>query len=288
MSLWRHGRKLLEIKKSLSLLIDARMSSSYSCCNQLLVTKGSSSCGYINDLSAVKDNVTLLRTSVKTQSPKLEMIDSLFKKVSDTEDDVPSLFMKVPSVLEKSIMDGWVDPSGEVTVTGYTEVLAWILFSYKRFLPCRTEKMINQLQLSLEIANPPILSDLSPVKDNIKLHSTNLATTDVQYTTHQEQGDDSHRCAYFTDFTGQSTVGTLAMIESLKKVGTLATIKSLRKPCIAGFMKPINFTPSPTPPLHHHSPPPTSSSMIVTPSTPKPNTTKPLYHRMPPLLKAIK
>ncbi|GJW04272.1 hypothetical protein Tco_1563128 [Tanacetum coccineum] len=67
-------------------------------------------------------------------------------------------------------------------------------------------------------------------------------------------------------------------------VGTLATIKSLKKPCIAGFMKPINSTPPPTPPLHHHSPPPTSSSMIVTPSTPKPTTTKPLYHRMPPLL----
>ncbi|GJT78941.1 integrase, catalytic region, zinc finger, CCHC-type containing protein [Tanacetum coccineum] len=45
-------------------------------------------------------------------------------------------------------------------------------------------------------------------------------------------------------------------------VGTLATIKSLKKPCIAGFMKPINSTPPPTPPLHHHSPPPTSSSMI--------------------------
>nr|GEY42110.1 hypothetical protein [Tanacetum cinerariifolium] len=45
-------------------------------------------------------------------------------------------------------------------------------------------------------------------------------------------------------------------------VGTLATIKSLKKPCIAGFMNPINSTPPPTPPLHHHSPPPTSSSMI--------------------------
>ncbi|GKC16884.1 retrovirus-related pol polyprotein from transposon TNT 1-94, partial [Tanacetum coccineum] len=59
--------------------------------------------------------------------------------------------------------------------------------------------------------------------------------------------------------------------------------KSLKKPCIAGFMKPINFIPPPTPPLHNHSPPPTSSSMIVTPSTPKPSSTKPLYHRMPPL-----
>ncbi|GJV95288.1 RNA-directed DNA polymerase, eukaryota [Tanacetum coccineum] len=67
-------------------------------------------------------------------------------------------------------------------------------------------------------------------------------------------------------------------------VGTLATIKSLKKPCIAGFMKPINSTPQPTLPLHHHSPPRTSSSMIVTPSTPKPTTTKPLYHRIPPLL----
>nr|GEY77307.1 hypothetical protein [Tanacetum cinerariifolium] len=37
-----------------------------------------------------------------------------------------------------------------------------------------------------------------------------------------------------------------------------------------GFMKPINFTPLPTPPLHHRSPPPTSSSVIVTPSTPNP------------------
>ncbi|GJT24343.1 hypothetical protein Tco_0894280 [Tanacetum coccineum] len=68
------------------------------------------------------------------------------------------------------------------------------------------------------------------------------------------------------------------------KVGTLAMIKSLKKPCIVGFMKPINSTPPPTPPLHHHSPPPTSSSMIVTPSTPKPTTTKPLYHQMPLLL----
>nr|GEV72057.1 hypothetical protein [Tanacetum cinerariifolium] len=58
-------------------------------------------------------------------------------------------------------------------------------------------------------------------------------------------------------------------------VGTLAMIKSLKKPCIAGFMKPINSTPPPTSPLHHHSPPPTSSSMIVTPSTPKPTTNKP-------------
>nr|GEV45241.1 hypothetical protein [Tanacetum cinerariifolium] len=49
-------------------------------------------------------------------------------------------------------------------------------------------------------------------------------------------------------------------------------------------MKPINFTPSPTPPLHRRSPPPTS--MIVTPSTQKPTTTKPLYHRMPPLLQS--
>ncbi|GJU67827.1 hypothetical protein Tco_1254086 [Tanacetum coccineum] len=47
------------------------------------------------------------------------------------------------------------------------------------------------------------------------------------------------------------------------EVGTLATIKSLKKPCIAGFMKPINSTPPPTPPLHHRSPPPTSSSIIV-------------------------
>nr|GEW14561.1 hypothetical protein [Tanacetum cinerariifolium] len=53
-------------------------------------------------------------------------------------------------------------------------------------------------------------------------------------------------------------------------VGTLATIESLKKPCIAGFMKPINSTPPPTPPLHHRSPPPTSSSMIVTPSTSNP------------------
>nr|GEX81928.1 hypothetical protein [Tanacetum cinerariifolium] len=49
------------------------------------------------------------------------------------------------------------------------------------------------------------------------------------------------------------------------------------EPCIAGFMKPINFTPPPTPPLHHRSPPPTSSSMIVTPSTSKPTTAKPPY-----------
>ncbi|GJU89975.1 zinc finger, CCHC-type containing protein [Tanacetum coccineum] len=69
--------------------------------------------------------------------------------------------------------------------------------------------------------------------------------------------------------------------QALGRVGTLATIKSLKKPCITGFMKPINSTP---PPLHNHSLPPMSSSMIVTPSTPKPTTTKPLYHRMPPLL----
>nr|GEZ19822.1 hypothetical protein [Tanacetum cinerariifolium] len=68
------------------------------------------------------------------------------------------------------------------------------------------------------------------------------------------------------------------------EVGTLATIKSLKKPCIAGFMKPINSTPPTTPPLHHHSPLPTSSSMIVIPSTPKPTTNKPLYHGMPSLL----
>ncbi|GJT08341.1 hypothetical protein Tco_0842803, partial [Tanacetum coccineum] len=66
-------------------------------------------------------------------------------------------------------------------------------------------------------------------------------------------------------------------------VGTLDTIKFLKKPCITSFMKPINFTPPPTPPLHLHLPPPTSSSMIVTPSTSKSTTTKPLYHRMPPL-----
>nr|GEX67382.1 hypothetical protein [Tanacetum cinerariifolium] len=55
-----------------------------------------------------------------------------------------------------------------------------------------------------------------------------------------------------------------------KAVGTLTTIESLKKPCIAGFMKPINSTLPPTPPLHHRSPPPTSSSVIVTPSTPNP------------------
>ncbi|GKC35252.1 RNA-directed DNA polymerase, eukaryota, partial [Tanacetum coccineum] len=71
----------------------------------------------------------------------------------------------------------------------------------------------------------------------------------------------------------------------VEQVGTLTTIKSLKKPCIAGFMKPINSTSPLTPPVHYHSPPPTSSSMIVTPSTPKPTTTKPLYHRMPPLLR---
>nr|GEX97733.1 retrovirus-related Pol polyprotein from transposon TNT 1-94 [Tanacetum cinerariifolium] len=59
------------------------------------------------------------------------------------------------------------------------------------------------------------------------------------------------------------------------EVGTLATIESLRKPCIAGFVKPINSTPPPTPPLHHRSPPLTSSSMIVTPSTPNPPSPNP-------------
>lgn len=31
--------------------------------------------------------ISRYRASVRTQSPKVEMIDSLFKKVSDTQDD---------------------------------------------------------------------------------------------------------------------------------------------------------------------------------------------------------
>lgn len=31
--------------------------------------------------------ISRYRASVRTQSPKVEMIDSLFKKISDTEDD---------------------------------------------------------------------------------------------------------------------------------------------------------------------------------------------------------
>ncbi|GKB65520.1 hypothetical protein Tco_0921706 [Tanacetum coccineum] len=83
---------------------------------------------------------------------------------------------------------------------------------------------------------------------------------------------------------GSSFGGIYGLAARLCLVGTLATIKSLKKPCITGFMKPINSTLPLTPPLNHHSPPPTSSSMIVTPSTPKPTTTKPLYHRMSSLL----
>ncbi|GKB16268.1 hypothetical protein Tco_0850191 [Tanacetum coccineum] len=80
------------------------------------------------------------------------------------------------------------------------------------------------------------------------------------------------------------TLEDIVRMEESMSVDILATIKSLKKPCIAGFMKPINSTPPPTPPLHHHSPLPKSSSMIVTPSTPKPTTTKSLYYRMPSLL----
>ncbi|GKB65288.1 nucleic acid-binding, OB-fold protein [Tanacetum coccineum] len=65
---------------------------------------------------------------------------------------------------------------------------------YKQKLPAvSATRKLEHLSSDALPFNDEERIDLSPVKDNIKLHSTNLATTDVQYTTHQEQGDDSHR-----------------------------------------------------------------------------------------------